>query len=1116
VSAVTVTASNASVAYGDDIPAITPTYVNLPAGQTHPPTPATCTTTATSSSPAGTYPSTCGGAAGTNETFSYVAGTVTITKAPVVVTASSGSVGLGDSIPQITASYSGLKNGDTAPATAPACSTQATGSSPAGVYATKCMGADDPNYTFSYVNGTLGIGVATVTVTASSGSSIYGNAVPAVTASYSGFVDGETAPGTLPTCTTTASSSSDVGPYSTSCSGAADPNYVFTYVGGTDTITPAAATVTASSSTFSAGTTPPDVTPIYGGLKNGDTAAATPPSCSTTATSSSPVGTYPTKCSGASDPNYTFSYVDGVDTATTGPLPATVTASSPTMTYGGSVPTISPSYAGFTGGQTVPATTAATCTTTATSSSPAGTYPTTCSGASDPHYSFSYVGGTITVLAKAATVTASTSNMIYGGTVPTITPTYGGLVNGDTAPATLPTCSTTATSTSSVGPYPSTCTGAADPNYTFSVITGSVNVTAASATVTASSGTFTYGGTVPTITASYGGLLNGTTHPATSPTCSTTASSSSSVGSYPSSCAGAADPNYTFSYTGGTVSVTRAAATIKASSPSMNYGGSVPAITPLYSGLKNGNTGAATPPTCSTGATSSSAPGSYQTSCSGASDPNYTFSYTGGTLTINQAPVTVTASSASMTQGDTPPAITASYSGFLNGQTQPLAPATCSTTATSSSQAGSYPSSCSGAADPNYTFSYVNGTVTVNGVAATPTGYVAYNTDPTYQTTTTAQVVTSTSVNGAVAIPVSSSQPWIGYQNLTMQSTNGPIGVFCAGASGLSMGSCYSFNVHTTIPSGALVTSATFLTFDVYSIIPGGKSVVKPSSVTVVTDAPVADRAQPTYVAADANFGLLKLVPATTVSGKFQLTFGYCTSATTYNATDPSCHTGVLKYGPAAASTFGFETIFDGQTEDVYAGIGTYPEAPAIVTQGSNFTTYLAPLTGAVPHLESVPNVGVITVNSAKSFVSIIPIPAGSTYVSSSLQGGDSVSGGTVTKVTYCTSFTQGGDCGLADRSAHYLTYTTLPFLVVNSPIVVPGSSMSTLPTLALTLNASGTVGTPINIYVSEDEVSSSVTIPPSTGTVAANFKGWPSDPNQPGGTPPTFQPAILSKTWIG
>ena len=161
------------------------------------------------------------------------------------------------------------------------------------------------------------------------------------------------------------------------------------------------------------------------------------------------------------------------------------------------------------------------------------------------------------------TITASSGTMTYGGTVPAITPSYSGFVNGDT-PASLttaPTCSTTATSSSPAGPYPSSCSGAVDPNYTITYVPGTLTVNASGApptlTITASSGSITYGGTVPTITPSYSGFVNGDTPASltTAPTCSTTATSSSPAGPHPSSCTGAVDPNYSISYVAGSVSV---------------------------------------------------------------------------------------------------------------------------------------------------------------------------------------------------------------------------------------------------------------------------------------------------------------------------------------------------------------------------------------------------------------------------------------------------------------------------------------------------------------------------------------------------------------------------------
>ena len=76
-----------------------------------------------------------------------------------------------------------------------------------------------------------------------------------------------------------------------------------------------------------------------------------PPVCSTAATSTSPVGSYSSTCSGAVDPNYDInSYSAG--SVAVGRAPLSITASSPAMTYGGAVPAITPSYSGFVAGDT--------------------------------------------------------------------------------------------------------------------------------------------------------------------------------------------------------------------------------------------------------------------------------------------------------------------------------------------------------------------------------------------------------------------------------------------------------------------------------------------------------------------------------------------------------------------------------------------------------------------------------------------------------------------------------------------------------------------------------------------------------------------------------------------
>ena len=207
------------------------------------------------------------------------------------------------------------------------------------------------------------------------------------------------------------------------------------------------------------------------------------------------------------------------------------------MVYGSAVPALDASYSGFVDGDGVSSlTTPPTCSTTATSASPVGSYAIVCSGAVDSNYEISYVDGSMQVTAAALVITASSGSMTYGGSVPVITANYSGFVNNDSATSltTQPTCSTAATSSSPVGTYQSSCSGAADGNYTISYVVGEVGVTAAALMVTASSPTITYGGHVPAITASYSGFVNGDNASSltTPPSCSTTATSSSPVGTY--------------------------------------------------------------------------------------------------------------------------------------------------------------------------------------------------------------------------------------------------------------------------------------------------------------------------------------------------------------------------------------------------------------------------------------------------------------------------------------------------------------------------------------------------------------------------------------------------------
>jgi alpha-tubulin suppressor-like RCC1 family protein len=646
-----VVASDGSMTYGGTPPTVTASYVGFANGDdaTSLTTPPVCTTDATPTSAVGSYASSCSGAVDGNYDITYVDGSTTVAPAPLTVTASSGSISYGGASPDISPSYSGFANGDSESSlTTPAsCSSGVLPTSPVGTYASSCSGAQDANYDISYVDGTVAVTPAALTVTASSDSTTYGSPVPAITSTIAGLQNGEGASvlGTALSCSTGATPSSPVGSYATNCSGASDPNYTVAYVAGELSVSPAALTVTASSGSFAYGAQPPSITPTVSGLQNGEDPSVLGGAltCSTTATSSSPVGTYPSSCSGASDANYAISYVDNTVQVVAAPL--TVAASSGSMTYGGAVPAIDPTYSGFVDGDG-PAElgTPPTCSTTATSNSPVGTYASSCSGAADPNYSISYVPGNVVVGASALVISASSGSMTYGGASPSVTPTYSGFVNGD-GPGSLttaPTCSDAAGATSPVGSYATTCSGASDPNYTISYVSGAVHVVPAPLTVSASSAAVTYGGSAPAIVPTVTGLVNGqgVSVLGSGLTCTTSAGPTSPVGSYSSTCSGASDPNYAVSYASGTVTVSPATLTVTAQNQTMQFGSTVPTLTSTITGYVDGQTlatsGVTGQPVCTTTATSMSPAGSYPITCvpGTLTATNYTFSFVAGTLTV--------------------------------------------------------------------------------------------------------------------------------------------------------------------------------------------------------------------------------------------------------------------------------------------------------------------------------------------------------------------------------------------------------------------------------------------------------------------------------------------------
>ena len=147
-----ITADDKSRPYGDENPAFTYTTSVEVSGEP------TLTTTATKTSTVGDYDIVVG--KGTIKgSFIAVNGKLTITKAPLTITAKSYTITQGDALPTFDVEYSGFKNNETADILTkkPTLTTSVTSSSEPGTFDIVASGAEAQNYEISYVKGTLTI-----------------------------------------------------------------------------------------------------------------------------------------------------------------------------------------------------------------------------------------------------------------------------------------------------------------------------------------------------------------------------------------------------------------------------------------------------------------------------------------------------------------------------------------------------------------------------------------------------------------------------------------------------------------------------------------------------------------------------------------------------------------------------------------------------------------------------------------------------------------------------------------------------------------------------------------------------------------------------------------------
>lgn len=600
--------------------------------------------------------------AGNNYTISFTGATFTITPAVLNITATTKSKTYGMADPALTYSVSGLQLADTTRIITGTLS-RAAGEN-IGIYnITKNTLAAGSNYTISFTTAFLSITKATLDVTPAVLSKTYGASDPALTYAVNGFRftdNSNIISGALSRVT-----GENVGNYNITLGSLnAGSNYSINLVPASLTITPAILNITASVTSKIYGTPDPILNYVPSGFKFADTSGIITGTLSRTTGEN--VGSYSiTLGTVSAGNNYTINFVAATLTVT--PATLNITADATSKTYGTPDPLLTYNASGFKPGDTAASIISGSLTRTPGENS--GIYNISKGSLSaGSNYSINFTGAYIIITQATLNITAVATSKIYGSPDPALTYTASGFQFNDTASGIISGILTRTTGeTVAGGPYSiSQGTLTAGSNYTISFISASFTITPAILAITADAVSKSYGIPDPPLSYTTSGFQLGDTGVIISGALARISGESVAGGPYAiTQGTVTAGSNYAVMFTGSTLTINPAVLSISADGVSKIYGSADPALTYTATGFRfNDNTGIITG-TLSRTAGETVVGGPYpilQGSLSAGS--NYTINFTGSSLTITPAVLTVIATPNSKTYGATDPALNYTATGF--------------------------------------------------------------------------------------------------------------------------------------------------------------------------------------------------------------------------------------------------------------------------------------------------------------------------------------------------------------------------------------------------------------------------------------------------------------------
>ena len=625
--------ANTTKVYGDANPEFNITYSGFRDGDSEVgfSVPASISTIVDNSSKVGKYDIVASGAVSDKYEISYIPGTLTITKAPLSISAGNYTKKQGDAMPVFKASYAGFKNAEDESVLTkqPVFSCEANEASAPAEYAVTISGADAENYEISYEQGHLTVVEAdAIVVRAKSYSRQYGDENPV----FEFDTEGAALDGT-PEIVCSAVANSPVGFYTIEVKQGSIKNYNVHFESGTLTITKAPLSISAGSYTKKQGDAMPVFKASYAGFKNGEdeSVLTKQPVFSCEANEASAPAEYAVTISGAEAENYEISYEQGHLTVVEADA-VVVRAKSYSRQYGDE----NPVFEFETEGAALDGTPEIVC--SAVANSPVGSYTIEVKQGSIKNYNVHFESGSLVITKAPLSISAGNYTKKQGDAMPVFKASYVGFKNGENESVLTkqPVFSCEANEASAPAEYAVTISGAEAENYEISYEQGHLTVVEADAVVVrAKSYSRQYGDENPVFEfETEGAALDGT------PEIVCSAVANSPVGSYTIEVKQGSIKNYNVHFESGSLVITKAPLSISAGNYTKKQGDAMPVFKASYAGFKNGeNESVLTKqPVFSCDANEASAPAEYAVTISGADAENYEISYEQGVLTVTGMP----------------------------------------------------------------------------------------------------------------------------------------------------------------------------------------------------------------------------------------------------------------------------------------------------------------------------------------------------------------------------------------------------------------------------------------------------------------------------------------------